>query len=166
MLAADSLPRSPMTTQRISRRASDNRYLHRDFHGALSNAIQYLHHNFGAEAVREYLRQFARRFYAPLKRRLGDEGLGALRDHYQEVYRLEGGDIRSSLGDGKLVIEVEASPAVMHMRERGYAVAELFHETIRTVNEALCEDTPFVSELRDYDPQTGGCTMVFRRAER
>jgi hypothetical protein len=155
-----------MTTKRITRRASDNRYLHRDFHGALSNAIDYLHQNYGSEAVREYLRQFTRRFYAPLKRRLQEEGLTAVRGHYERVYGLEGGDIRSSLGDGELVIEVEASPAVMHMRKQDYAVAELFHETIRTVNEALCEETPFVSELRDYDPQTGACTMVFRRTER
>jgi hypothetical protein len=153
-----------MTTRRITRRASDNEYLHRDFHGALSNGIEYLHRNYGAEAVREYLRQFTRRFYAPLKSRIKKEGLTALRDHYEEVYELEGGSVRASITDGQLTIAVEDSPAVVHMREHGYTVADLFLETVRTVNEALCEDTPFVSELRDYDPRTGGCLMVFRRA--
>ena len=153
-----------MTRRRITRKASDNRYLHQDFHGALSNAIEYLHRRYGPDAVREYLRQFTRNFYAPLRQSIRSRGLVALKNHYENVYRSEGETIHINLADDMLTIEVDRSPAVMHMREHGYAVAELFHETVRTVNEALCENTPYDSELRNYDPKTGACTMLFRRS--
>ncbi len=43
-----------------------------------------------------------------------------------------------TLSDDELRIEVEACPAVTHMRKQGYPVARLFHDTTRTVNEAIC----------------------------
>ena len=48
----------------VSRAARDNRYLHKDFHGALSVGLRYLEREFGEEAVRQYLRQFAAEFYS------------------------------------------------------------------------------------------------------
>ncbi len=47
-----------MARQVMRREASDNEYLHRDFHGALSAAIEYLDRRYGEEAVRSYLREF------------------------------------------------------------------------------------------------------------
>ena len=52
--------------QIMNRNAADNTYLHKDFHAALSTGISYLEERYGAEAVREYLHQFAISFYAPL----------------------------------------------------------------------------------------------------
>ena len=46
----------------MNRTACDNAYLHKDFHGALSSALFYLEGMYGADAVREYLRQFATAF--------------------------------------------------------------------------------------------------------
>ena len=54
-----------MAREVVRRTAQDNRYLHKDFHGALSVGLEYVEHHFGEEAVRDYLRQFARAFYAP-----------------------------------------------------------------------------------------------------
>ena len=152
-----------MPKQVMRRQAADNEYLHKDFHGALSGGIEYLHNRYGEGAVREYLRQFAAAYYAPLKQAIRDRGLGALRDHYEAVYRREGGTVRFC-GDGdELVVEVEASPAVMHMREHGYPVARLFHETVKTVAETICEGTGVAAELVEYDPQTGRSVQRFRR---
>ena len=64
-------------------------------------------------------------------------------------------------GEERLVIRVPACPAVRHMRRQGYPVARLFHETTRTVNEALCEGTPFCAELAEYDPETGRSVQIF-----
>ena len=49
----------------MRRTASDNVYLHKDFHGALSAGIEYLHQRYGEDAVREYLRRFTLAFHAP-----------------------------------------------------------------------------------------------------
>ena len=148
----------------VHRKASDNVYLHKDFHGALSAGIDYLHGRYGEEAAREYLRRFTNAFYAPLKADLARRGLVALKEHFEQVYRAEDGDVSFSLSEDELVIEVSQCPAVMHMRRHGYPVASLWSETTRTVNEALCESTEFGAELIDYDEQTGRGRQRFRRA--
>ncbi len=154
-----------MTKQTMHRTAGDNEYLHRDFHGALSAGIEYLHEVFGEEAVREYLWQFARAFYAPLTAALNRQGLVALEAHFRSIYELEGGNARFVWSEDELRIEVEACPAVTHMRKRGYPVARLFRETTETVNRAICHRTPFVAELLNYDDQTGRSVQRFYRRQ-
>jgi len=47
----------------IDRKASDNKYLHRDFHVSADNGITYVGKKYGDEAVKEYLTQYAKSFY-------------------------------------------------------------------------------------------------------
>jgi hypothetical protein len=152
-----------MARQVMKRSASDNAYLHKDFHGALSGGIEYLHEKFGEQAVRDYLRQFTLSFYAPLREELKRRGLAALKDHFEKLYRIEEGEASFALSDDELVIRVAACPAVTHMRRHNYPVARLFHETTRTVNEALCEGTPYAAELLEYEPETGRSVQRFYR---
>lgn len=152
-----------MTKEVMDRRASDNEYLHKDFHGGLSAGIEYLHTNYGRQAVRDYLRQFALAYYSPLKKSLDERGLVAIKEHYEKIYDIEGGKIEITLCDDELILKVDACPAVMHMRENGYSVAELFHETTKTVNEAICQGSEFDFELVEYDPETGRSVQRFYR---
>lgn len=150
--------------KRIMRRtAADNDYLHQDFHGALSNGLEYLERRFGPESVREYLRQFAASFYAPLNRDLEARGLPALREYFERIYTAEGGRFTIDCSDDELVLRVEECPAVAHMRRHGYGVAPLFHETTKTINETICDGTPFQADLAEYDPETGRSVQIFRR---
>ncbi len=152
-----------MPKEIIKRTARDNQYLHKDFHGALSVGLEYLEANYGEASVREYLRQFALEFYAPLKADLNRRGLVALAEHFEKLYETEGGRVEVTLSDDELRVEVEACPAVTHMRAQGYPVSPLFHETTKTVNEAICEGTPYTAELVDYDDQTGRSIQRFLR---
>ena len=152
-----------MAKEVMRRKASDNAYRHQDFHGALSAGIEYLDRHCGEEAVREYLRQFVGAFYRPLTEDLKERGLVALREHFERVYRTEGADFNMRLTPDELLIEVAACPAVTHMRAHGYPVARLWQETTKTVNEALCEGTPFAAELAEYEPQTGRGIQRFYR---
>ncbi len=152
-----------MAREVIRRQASDNEYLHKDFHGAFSAGIEYLNKNFGPEAVREYLHQFATSFYAPLIDDINRRGLAALKDRLESVYRTEQATVNISLTEDELVLEVESCPAVMHMREHGYQVAAMFPETSKAVYEALCENTPFSVEVCSYDRSTGASLVRFRR---
>lgn len=152
-----------MPREVMDRRAADNVYLHKDFHGALSGGIEYLHAHFGEEAVREYLRQFARSYYAPLIRAIEARGLEAIAEHYAQVYATEECPVEMTQTDDELILHVAASPAVEHMRAHDYPVARLFVETVRTVNAALCEGTPFAAELLEYDDATGRSVQRFYR---
>lgn len=152
-----------MPKQIMDRAASDNEYLHRDFHGALSSALIYLQDRFGSEAVREYLRHFAAGFYAPLRDDLRQRGLAAMAERLRALYEKEGADVKIEPGDGELIVRVGACPAVTHMRASGYEVSPLWHETISSVNEAICEGSLFAFELLHYDEQTGASTGRFYR---
>ena len=154
-----------MSKQVMDRRASDNEYLHKDFHGALSAGIEYLQKHYGPQAVRDYLAQFTKTFYAPLRDKLQRQGLSALKKHFERLYEIEGGQIEIDFSEDEMILRVSACPAVMHMREKGYSVAELFVETTRTVNEALCEDSEFSAELVEYDPQSGRSVQRFYRSQ-
>jgi len=149
----------------MERRASDNAYLHKDFHGALSAGIDYLDRRCGEEAVREFLRRFTVSFYAPLIAELKAGGLAALRDHFERIYKLEDGEVETVLTDDELVVRVAGCPAVSHMRRHGYRVARLWHETTETVNAALCEGTPYGAELIEYDDRTGRAVFRFHRRQ-
>jgi len=152
-----------MVKEVITRRASDNQYLHKDFHGALSVGLDYIAEQYGEEAVRDYLRQFATTYYAPLTEAIRQRGLVALAEHFERVYQLEGANPRISLTEDDLFIELESCPAVAHMREHGYSVSPLFFETIKTVNEAICQGTAFAAELLDYDDESGRSIQHFFR---
>ena len=145
----------------MRRKAADNSYLHRDLHGDLSGGIEYLHRHFGADSVRRYLRQFAASFYYPLTEDLKKRGLVALKEYFEKVYQLEGGQAQFDLSEDELKITVEACPTVTHLRKNGYQVAELFFETTRTVNQTICKGTPFAAELLNYNPETGSGIQRF-----
>jgi hypothetical protein len=156
-----------MTKEIIRRNATDNVYLHKDFHGALSTGLSYLEERYGAEAVRDYLRQFAATFYAGVTQAIKERGLIALREHLERIYKIEEGEIDIAFSDDEMLLEVEACPAVTHMRDaaHGYAVAALFCETSRTVYAAICEGTPFASEWLRYDEVSGRSAVRFFRRQ-
>ena len=154
-----------MAKLRIDRKASDNAYLHKDFHGALCTGLDYVRLKYGDQAVRDYLRQFALAWYAPLTRSLREKGLSALREHYDRIFKLEGGVVEFHETPDELRLDVRNNPAVTHMKAKGYPISPMFVETIATVGRAICEATPFDAELVRYDAETGRYTQrFFRRA--
>ena len=152
-----------MAKEVMRRTAADNVYLHKDFHGALSNGLTYLEELYGPDSVREFLRKFGNAYYAPLKERIKTEGLAPLKEHFERIYDIEGGQVEISFTGDELELRIPACPAVMHMREHGYCVDNLFYETSKTINEALVDGTPFEAELVEYDEQTGRSVQRFFR---
>ncbi len=145
----------------MHRRAADNPYLHRDFHAALNCGIRYLREQFGVEAVREYLWSFATSYYAPLREQLQAGDLAALAEHFRRIYAVEEAEADIQQDADSLTIRVPSCPAVRHIRSLGQEPDAAFVETTRTVNEALCADTPFAAELVTYDPTTGASVQRF-----
>lgn len=152
-----------MPTQVMRKKPDDNLYHHPDFHGGLSCGLDYIQDHYGPEAVTDYLRTFTRSFYKPLKNDLQRRGLEALREHFVTLYKNEGGDVNITCSADELVLDIAACPAVTHLRKHNYPVARMWSETSRTVNETLCEDTPFCAELVSYDDRTGRSIQRFYR---
>ena len=137
--------------------------VHKDFHGALSYGLQFLDEHFGEEGVRAFLSGLAESVYKPLVEDVRSRGVAALRDHWQQVFALEGGEIELREEDGTLQLRVLRCPAIAHMKEHNYAVAARFCEHTRVVNEAVCRAAGFECEV-EYDQPAGQCVQRFWRA--
>ncbi len=154
-----------MAKKSFSQKSSDNLYFHKDFHIALNFALEYLCEQFGEEAVKEYLVEFAKSYYAPLKKEMVKRGLAAIKEHYEQIYELEGAGFNINFEKDSLTIFLKASPAVLHIKSGKHMLSPLYVETVSTVNNEICRGTPYAFELISYDEETGGYTMRFYKKE-
>ena len=153
-----------MTKKQMIRQAADNVYLHKDFHSALNFALIYLEKHHGEAGVREYLDQFARKFYAPLTQAIQAQGLDPLEDHFRKIYQLDGGQVMICRpAKDILQLKVAVCPAVLHIRQSGNELSPLFHLTHEVVNASICRETPYQAKLRGYLAATGASEQLFTR---
>jgi hypothetical protein len=141
-------------------KASDNDYLHMDFHGALCYAIHYLDTQFGYDVTAAYLKQVGRTCYAPLIARLKKEGLTALETHFGKVFEKENGKFDMAMEDGALVLQVKECPAIRHLVQQGQLYTDRFCESTALVNETICHSAGYESACV-YEPGVGKCIQRF-----
>lgn len=144
----------------MKRSAADNKYLHKDFHGAMFCALEYVFERFGQEGCEAYVRQAADALYSPLREALGRRGLDALEQYLRDIFTTEEADFSIARDGGELVFSVHACPAVTHIQLQGYEVTGRFCEVTRIMNEVICEGTGFASEV-DYDAAGARCVQRF-----
>jgi hypothetical protein len=152
-----------MPTEKMRRMASDNEYLHKDFHIALNNGLIYLEEKYGTKAVTGYLKDFTRAYHKPLKESLIKEGLSALKTYFEKIYAAEKSSVKILHTENELFIEIEKCPAIEHMKKNNVMPSPLYVETSDTVYRTLCDGTPFGFELLEYDKETGRSRMKFYR---
>ena len=150
-----------MSRKTITQKSSDNPYFHQDFHIALNYGIDYLHKKFGAIAVKEYLAQFANNYHAPLRKSLTENGLSAIKEHYEKIFKIEGAEFDMNLSHNDLVIHLSESPAVMYIKAGGHTVSPLHKETVITVNKEICRNTPYDCEVIEYENKNGAYKLRF-----
>lgn len=150
-----------MPKEVMDRSASDNEYLHPDFHGALSAGLIYLSDNFGENSVKEYVARFARKYHKKLISKIKQNGLIELQKHYEELYKIEKGNVSFENTDNGILMKVPECPAVKHMREKDYPVSGCWIETERSLNATICEEAGYKYELIEYNPETGASIQRF-----
>lgn len=153
----------PPAKRVMRRRAADNPYFHRDFHGVLSAGLAYLERQYGVEAVHAFLRRFACQYHAPLRDALRADGLKPLRRYLERIYTLEGADFTIDELPQSLTLELSSHPALAYLRRNGYPIAPSFLETTRYLYEAICDGMPWAFEYTELDWQTGACRLHFFR---
>ncbi|MBN1352755.1 hypothetical protein JXJ21_25425 [candidate division KSB1 bacterium] len=144
----------------LDQKASDNAYLHKDFHGALCYAIKYLVDQFGHAATESYLKQVGRTVFAPLAERIKTSGLSALETHFRDVFEKENGNFTVAYEDGQLVFRIEKCPAIAHLKQSNQLFTERFCESTVIVNAAICQ----LAGIRcscEYQPGQGKCIQKF-----
>ncbi len=138
--------------------------VHKDFHGVLSCAIDFLESEYGLQGLYEFLSSLSGTVYAPLVDEMRKEGLPALRRHVERIFELEGGELEINEDRQKLVLNVHRCPAISHLRRRGYPIASSFCEHCRILNEAISKDAGFESDVV-YEQSEGRCVQKFWRRE-
>ena len=136
--------------------------IHQDFHGAFSNALDYLKDNFGQEVMEAYLKRMAKNVYRPLIKKLKRKGLEALEEHWREIFDLENGKYSLSYKNNKLILKVKECPAISHILETGYKLSDSFCESTRIVNETICKEAGCKSSLK-LGNKKGACEQKFWR---
>jgi len=136
--------------------------VHKDFHGALSFGLQFIEDQYGQEGIEAFLAGLAGTVYKRLVDGLRARGLPALQDHWQAIFDLEQGDVEMHMDGEVLVLEVNRCPAIAHMKDRNYKVADHFCEHTRIVNEAVCKAAGYASSV-EYDQEAGRCVQRFWR---
>lgn len=147
----------------VDRRASDNKYLHRDFHISMNMLMEYIRDQYGSAALTEYLVQFSKEFNSLRIEQLKEGSLEGLREYFIDVYDKEEWPVSIELENDVLTITQKACPGIAHLISKGYEPVEQYIETYTTVYETLCGGTPYEYIMENYDPKTGACCQRFQR---
>ncbi len=147
----------------MDRRASDNKYLHKDFHLSMNILLKYIYENFGKLQLIEYLKQYSRAFYKPINEELKSGNIQVLKKYFTDIYEKEEWSVTIVSDDDFIKIEQDACPAISYIRKTGEQPCPYYIETYNTVYKTLCENTPFEYFLNDFNEETGGCKQEFRR---
>jgi len=135
--------------------------IHKDFHGSMSYGIQYLYEKYGEEEMVRYLKQVAKNVYAFLTEGLKMRGLPVLETHWDYIFTIEGADFDIDYEENdQLILNVKRCPAIHHMQERGYKIAEKYCEHCRIVNEEICHPAGYDCSV-EYNQKKGSCIQKF-----
>jgi len=154
-----------MSIKVMNRKASDNKYLHRDFHVSGDIGIKYVGEKYGDNGVKEYLRRFATAYYSPLVDSIKKEGLIALKKHIENIYIIEESIqvLKTTLTENDLLVEIDYCPAIAFMKSIGHTPSKWYIEETRTVNETIADNADLGFELINYDINTGKAAYRFFR---
>lgn len=143
----------------MEKRAYDNKYLHRDFHASIDNAIAYIGDVFGEDALSEYLRQYVNTRYQKMS-------LNELCDYFSDIYEKEEASdkIEINLTEDKLTVKITACPGLAYLNEHGGA-SKWYRFTTEVMYKYLADLCNFDFNLIEYDDKTGKTEFSFTKKE-
>lgn len=150
----------------IERKASDNKYLHKDFHIALNLMMTYLLDHYGKDALISYLEQFAHEYFKPLTEKLKSGNTEVIVNYFNDIYKKEEWPVNIISGENSVEITQDACPAIAHIVQKGGKPCPCYRETYNTVYKTICENTPFEYVLEYFNDETGACKQQFIRKEK
>lgn len=151
------------STEIMDRKAADNEYFHPGFHGALNSGIEYLGSNYGEDAVREYLTQFASRVYAPVSEAVKARGLAALEEKILDTYAQDRAPeaVKTSLDGDTLTVTVAWCPAVRFLTGIGATMTKWYAATTEVVMQTVAANAGYQFSMDSYEPETGAAKYHF-----
>jgi len=124
-------------------RYTDTGEVHKDFHLATNETIDFVLSEYGSEFLSELFRRTAQNVYRDIYNHLRDGNPQPLIDHWSYYYSREKGNFTVSEDGGDISFHVTDCPAVRHLREKNVPVTDNFYLQVSLMNEAWSEQTPF-----------------------
>lgn len=115
--------------------------VHKDFHGALSCAFQFLEERYGKRILEEFLERVGRNCYISLISKIKADGFLALEDYWKRIFTLEDGDFEIERGEDLIILRVKRCPAITHLRRVGYPIYKDFCIQTRIINGIVANET-------------------------
>lgn len=141
-------------------KSSENVYLHKDFHRIMHYLIEYIDKNYGLDATEEFLDIVGHRVFSPLVKKLREQGLPALEEHWREIFTKESGDFTLKYEGPYLTLKVNKCPAIKFLCQRGLKVSDRFCLSTAIVIRAICRDAGYRCSC-EYEPGQGKCVQKF-----
>lgn len=143
----------------MERKASDNKYLHRDFHCTLNIGIDYLGRRYGTDAVKEYIVRFVHSYYKPMD-------LDGLEKYFKDIFEAEESSdlLKLTRTESSLKVDIEECPAIKFMRSIGDEPSQWYGLTTTLLYAELAKVCGLQFTLYSYEPQTGRAGFEFKEA--
>jgi hypothetical protein len=146
-------------------RASDNKYLHKDFHCVLNYSLTYLTKTYGLKFTEEFLVRAAQTVFGPLIEKMQSDGLPAMESHIRNVFGNENGDFETSSMPDQLVLRVKKCPAIEHLKKSGQLYDSTFCMSTVVVNQAICSMAGYEFQCK-FDTEQACCLQRFTRKDK
>ena len=147
----------------MSRKAGDNKYLHKDFHQSMNLLITYIYNNYGKKKLIDYLKQYAGIYYQLINRDLQKGTIEVLVDYFTDIYNKEEWPVEINNNDNYVEIRQDACPGITHIKGLGGIPCPHYREMYNTVYSTLCDCTPFDYTLVYFNEETGACKQLFTK---
>lgn len=147
----------------MERKASDNKYLHRDFHISTDNGIEYVGNKFGDNGVNEFLIAFSTSYFQLLVQDYFKQGLEAIKCYIENIYETEEAKdaIEITCNDKRLKVKVKYCPAVKYMKSQGHTPSKWYKKSTSVVYGTLAENCGLKFIMGEYNEETGATEYEF-----
>ena len=144
----------------MERRAYDNKYVHRDFHATMDNALAYIGEHFGETALDRYFTQYVENRYSVMT-------LGELKQYFEDIYAAEEAEdaLHTELVGHKLTVKISYCPGLRYLNAHGGA-SKWYYKSTTALYPALAKKCGLSFRLISYDETTGEPELVFEEGER
>lgn len=149
----------------IDRKASDNKYLHKDFHVSADCGLIYVGENYGYEGVVAYLTEYALNFYKLIAKEVREKGLSVLENRFKEIYEKEEWSeyLHTTLTENKLTIKIDKCPAITYMLSVGHTPSPWYKQLTYTVYSVLAQMCGLNFTVISYNEEDGKAEFIFEK---
>ena len=135
--------------------------VHKDFHGLTCATLHYLIANYGEAAMREVVRNTARKVYRTMCEALKNGDTSELEEYWNHYLGRECGVFSVEKLDDGVRLTVSDCPALRHLVKLEQQPDHLMCEATKIFNEALAEGSIYTAELKSTG--TFSCEQTFRK---